>query len=112
MQSIDELADRVCVALVVADAGRLGLERDEHLGIPDPYSEFDGYSSTSSLTIREVVAALLGELKIMDETAPAEQLRIAKRDAWAEGAKWAQVEIDGVAKPFLAPGDNPYGDAS
>ena len=58
---IDEISDRVCAALVAADAGRMGLERDEHLGIPDPYDKEDGYSSTASVTIREVVAVLLDD---------------------------------------------------
>jgi hypothetical protein len=60
--------------------------------------------------------ALIGHARVFALSAAeshAEELRIAKRDAWDEGAKWAAIELGVVKKGirWLEPGDNPYGDA-
>jgi hypothetical protein len=56
---IDELSDRVCAALTEADVSLMGLERDECLGVPDPYDKDDGYSSSDVVTIRNIVASTI-----------------------------------------------------
>jgi hypothetical protein len=51
------------------------------------------------------------EVETLRSAGRAEQIRIAREEAWEEGAIWAAIELGAINSPkevFLVPDDNPH----